>query len=86
MRISDLAKRTGASVRTIRYYIEEGLLPQPERKGPQTDYGSEYIVRLKLIQELKKAFLPLAEIRARIDELADDDIMVLLEEAAQKAK
>lgn len=83
MRISELAEKADVSVRTIRYYIEEGLLPQPELKGPQTEYGSDYLVRLKLIQELKRAFLPLAEIRERIEQLSEQEIWQLLREAAE---
>ena len=31
IKIGELAKRTGATVETIRYYEKEGLLPEPSR-------------------------------------------------------
>jgi len=31
--INDLAKKAGVSVRTIRYYVKEGLLPAPQFRG-----------------------------------------------------
>lgn len=79
--LSELADAAGVSQRTIRYYIEEGLLPQPEARGPQTSYGPEYLDRLQLITELKKAFLPLAEIRERIAGLSHQEIEDLLQVA-----
>lgn len=66
MQIGELADLTGVSTRTIRYYIQEGLLPAPESQGKYTTYDEEYIYRLELIQLLKEAFLPLKEIRDKI--------------------
>lgn len=54
--ISDLAQSAGVSVRTIRYYVNEGLLPAPEVKGRYTYYSENYIYRLELIDRLKTFF------------------------------
>ena len=54
--ISELADRTGVSTRTIRYYIEEGLLPQPEVRGKYAVFTTEYLLRLRLIKILKPGF------------------------------
>jgi DNA-binding transcriptional MerR regulator len=67
--ISELADLTGVSTRTIRYYIEEGLLPQPEIRGKYAVFNDDYLIRLKLIKYLKDAYLPLKEIRKRLDTL-----------------
>ncbi len=72
--IGDLAQRAGVSVRTIRYYINEGLLPPPEVKGRYTYYSEDYLYRLELIHRLKDAFLPLKEIRQRMLSLTDDEV------------
>jgi DNA-binding transcriptional MerR regulator len=61
--ISELAETVGVSVRTIRYYIAEGLLPPPLSAGPGSHYSQMHIERLREIAELKAAFLPLKEIR-----------------------
>jgi Ca-activated chloride channel family protein len=72
--ISELADLTGVSTRTIRYYIEEGLLPAPEIEGRYAVFNEGYVYRLKLIKYLKDAFLPLREIRTLLDRWDDDQI------------
>ena len=66
--ISELADMTGVSTRTIRYYIEEGLLPSPEIQGKYAVFDEEYVYRLKLIKFLKDAYLPLREIKLLLDQ------------------
>jgi DNA-binding transcriptional MerR regulator len=78
--ISQLAERAGVTPRTIRYYTAEGLLPRPDARGQYALYGPEHLLRLQLIARLKDAYLPLGEIKARIEHLDSDQIRVLLEE------
>ncbi len=52
MQISELAKISGVPVSTIRYYIREGLLPQPLRTGKTRAYYS--VEHLKAIELIKK--------------------------------
>lgn len=63
--IDDLTARAGVTVRTVRYYIGEGLLPPPAGAGPGTRYTQEHLDRLLLIGALKDRYLPLREIRRR---------------------
>ena len=72
--ISELAERTGVSTRTIRYYIEEGLLPQPEVQGKYAVFNEDYLIRLNLIKYLKDAYLPLKEIKRLLDSLMIPEI------------
>jgi DNA-binding transcriptional MerR regulator len=65
--ISELAHKAGVSVRTIRYYISEGLLPSPQVRGRYSVYEEEYIERIQLIKRLKEAFLPIKEIRKKLE-------------------
>jgi DNA-binding transcriptional MerR regulator len=65
--IGELANKTGVSVRTIRFYISEGLLPSPQSRGRYTVYDEEYIGRIELIKRLKEAFLPIKEIRLMLE-------------------
>jgi DNA-binding transcriptional MerR regulator len=78
--ISELAKRAGISVRTIRYYLNEGLLPQPQTEGRYSVYSPDYLDRLELIARLKESFLPLKEIRQRVSGLDIHQVRLILRE------
>lgn len=78
MTLSELVERAGVSVRTVRYYITEGLLPPPITTGPGSSYGPGHLLRLHLIQRLKDAYLPLKEIRRRLAGLDDADVRAIL--------
>jgi len=65
--IGELAEKAGVSVRTIRYYVSEGLLPSPEIRGRYTVYDEDYLNRIRLIKRLKDAFLPIKEIRLMLE-------------------
>lgn len=77
--IHQLADSVGVSIRTIRYYIAEGLLPPPETKGRYATFNEEYRMRLELILKLKNAFLPLKEIRDRIAGLDPQQVRDMLD-------
>jgi DNA-binding transcriptional MerR regulator len=83
--IGELAEQAGVTPRTIRYYTAEGLLPRPDARGQYALYGAEHLLRLRLIARLKDSFLPLGEIRARIEGLSADQIHALLDEETQAA-
>jgi DNA-binding transcriptional MerR regulator len=76
--IGELAERTGVTPRTIRYYTAEGLLPPPDTRGRYALYGEDHVLRLQLITRLKEAYLPLTEIKARIEQLATEQVRRLL--------
>jgi DNA-binding transcriptional MerR regulator len=67
--LTELADRAGVSPRTVRYYIQQGLLPSPDSRGPGTRYEREHLDRLRLIRLLQHEHLPLAEIRRRLEGL-----------------
>lgn len=76
--IGELAEAAEVTVRTIRYYIGEGLLPSPEGGGRVATYHQGHLARLKLIKLLKDEFLPLHEIRALLSGLDDRAVAELL--------
>src|SRR3954452_1538487 len=78
--IGQLAELAGVTPRTIRYYTAEGLLPRPDVRGQYALYGAEHLLRLQLIGQLKETYLPLGEIKARIENLDADQIRALLDE------
>lgn len=80
--ISELAALAGVTPRTIRYYTAEGLLPGPDTRGPYARYGHAHLLRLQLIARLKAAYLPLAAIKERIEQLGEQELAQLLAELA----
>ncbi len=76
--LGELTDAARVSVRTVRYYIAEGLLPPPEGTGPGSAYTQGHLDRLRLIQRLKETYLPLKEIRRRLSGLGDDDVRKVL--------
>ena len=78
--IHELAERAGVTVRTIRYYTIEGLLPQPVNRGKYAYYTMQHVHRLELIRQLKDAYLPLREIRQTLSSLSDVEVLARLQE------
>ena len=64
--IGDLADLGGVSRRTVRYYVQEGLLPAPLGVGRGRHYGPEHLERLLQVKGLQEEGLPLSEIRRRM--------------------
>lgn len=62
--IGELARKTGLSDRTIRFYEKQGLLPEPPRtSGGYRRYGPDAVTRLAFVRAAQTAGLTLAEIR-----------------------
>ena len=77
MTIQELARRARVTPRTIRYYVEQGVLPPPERGRPAR-YTGEHLRRLALIRRLKEQHLPLEEIRDTMSRLSLEEVDELL--------
>ena len=75
--ITDLARLTGLNVRTIRYYLAQGLIPASGESGPGAHYGDGHLERLRLVRRLQQQHLPLAEIRTRLAALTDSEVAQL---------
>lgn len=72
--LRELSERAGVTVRTVRYYVQQGLLPSPVAAGPATRYGHGHLDRLRLIRKWQDEYLPLAVIRQRISDLSDEEV------------
>ncbi|KOG52086.1 MerR family transcriptional regulator [Streptomyces varsoviensis] len=57
MRIGELAERTGVSVRSLRYYEEQGLLTSDRSGGGHRHYAAADVARVQYIQGLYAANL-----------------------------
>ncbi len=69
MKMKELEAATGIGRETIRYYIREGLLPEPVRpKRNVAAYGREHVNRLNLIRRLQQErHLPLSVIKTIVN-------------------
>jgi Ca-activated chloride channel family protein len=72
--IGDLADQAGVTPRTIRYYVELGLLLPPTGTGNRATYGPEHLDRLMTIKKLQMRRLSLDEIRAYLAEAEGADL------------
>ena len=61
--IGDLATLAGVSRRTVRYYVQEGLIPQPLGVGRGNHYGPEHLDQILRVKALQDAGQTLDEIR-----------------------
>ena len=57
MRIGELSERTGASIRSLRYYEERGLLRAERSPSGQRHYDPGSVERVRLIRDLLAASL-----------------------------
>jgi DNA-binding transcriptional MerR regulator len=78
--LDELSRETGFTVRTIRYYIQRGLLPSPGT-GRGLKYGEEYLDRLKLIRQLQKQHFPLDDIKKNLDGMSWSKVSQAIEQA-----
>src|SRR5262244_4041996 len=65
--IEELAELGGVTRRTVRYYVQRGLLPTPLGTGRGPHYTPAHLERLIQIRKLQETGVPLAEITARLD-------------------
>jgi DNA-binding transcriptional MerR regulator len=77
--IGELATAAATTPRTIRFYTAEGLLPPPLTEGRNAIYTETHRRRLRLIQRLKAAYLPLSAIKEQLTGLTDEQVDALLE-------
>ena len=69
MRIGDLAKKAGTTMRTIRYYEQLGLIaPAARSRGGFRLYEEEELRKLRLIKNLQLVDTPLAQVKAFFDQ------------------
>jgi DNA-binding transcriptional MerR regulator len=86
MKVGELAKRAGVTVRTLQYYDKEGLLtPSAESDGGFRLYTDKEMVRLVQILMMKDLGFSLGEIKKRLTSMdtLSDVVDVLTEHATQ---
>lgn len=61
--LSELCARVDLPIRTVRYYIQEGLVDRPEGETRAARYGQRHLEQLLLIKKWTAAGLSLQRIR-----------------------
>lgn len=80
-KIGELAEKTGVTKRTIHYYVNRGLIPNPIGIGVNSFYTDEHLIKILLIKKFQEAqFLPLEEISKKIVGVPLSEAKSLLEE------
>ncbi|MFH2040036.1 MAG: MerR family transcriptional regulator [Chloroflexota bacterium] len=72
--LEDLEKLSGMSIRTLRFYIQEGLLPGPDTRGKYARYSKDHLDILRFIDRLKEMHMPLKKIRHLLETMSNEDI------------
>ncbi len=65
--IERLAKLAGTTRRTVRYYIQRGLLDPPKGEKRGSYYTEEHVERLRRIQSLSGQGVPLIHMKRMLD-------------------
>ncbi len=74
MRIGELASKAGVSTKTIRFYEDSGVLPEPAREfNGYRVYDDEAVERLTFVKDAQSAGLRLEEI-THILEMRDQGV------------
>jgi DNA-binding transcriptional MerR regulator len=83
--VEELAERGGVSRRTVRYYIQRGLLPPPRGLGRGKHYTEAHLSTLVRIRELQEAAVPLETIATQLDDATPAPIAVVAAETPMQS-
>ncbi|MCU0235352.1 MAG: helix-turn-helix domain-containing protein [Thermoanaerobaculales bacterium] len=64
--IGEIAERGGVTRRTVRYYVQRGLIPEPLGRGRGEHYASEHLAAVLRVKALQEEGATLEEIRRRL--------------------
>jgi Ca-activated chloride channel family protein len=76
-KLDELARQAGVSARTVRYYVQRGLLHAPVFRGRDTVYSNEHLLRLRAIRRLQEQFLPLDAIQRELERCSPAELHTL---------
>jgi DNA-binding transcriptional MerR regulator len=76
VRISELAKQSGVSVATIKYYVREGLLPPGSKvRERRAEYGDSHVARLRLLRVLRDVGdVPVSGLKRVVDAIDNESL------------
>ncbi|MEY9871491.1 DNA-binding transcriptional MerR regulator [Streptacidiphilus sp. MAP12-33] len=71
--IGELAEQAGVSVKAVRFYTDQGLLPEADRSsGGHRRYAPEAVERLRQIRSLRGLDVPLPQVARVVDGDAEE--------------
>lgn len=70
--LDELTRRTGLSVRTVRFYTAKGLVPPPIRRGRSGYYSALHLAWFELVTELQGHGFTLSAIERYVDGIPDE--------------
>ena len=84
--MAELAALTGLRPRTIRYYVDHGVLERAVFRGTAMRYQRPHLLRLLAIQRLRREGVPtLAVIKQRIDAAGEAELLEAVRVGAPSA-
>ena len=72
--INELSKMANVTVRTIRFYTDEGVLDEPAGRDRYARYTRRHDLQLNAARTLKERFLPLRVIRDQMASMSESDL------------
>lgn len=72
--INELSKMANVTVRTIRFYTDEGVLDEPAGRDRYARYTRRHFLQLNAARTLKERFLPLRVIRDQMASMSESDL------------
>lgn len=69
--VGDVSRRSGVSVSALHFYEREGLIHSRRTSGNQRRFKREVLRRIAFIRIAQRVGVPLAQVRAALDELPD---------------
>jgi DNA-binding transcriptional MerR regulator len=73
-KLEELAAAAGVSSRTVRYYVQRGLLSAPVFRGRDTAYDEDHLLRLRAIKRLQERFVSLDAIQAELEQRSREEL------------
>jgi Ca-activated chloride channel family protein len=73
-KLEELAAAAGVSPRTVRYYVQRGLLSAPVFRGRDTAYDDDHLLRLRAIKRLQERFVSLDAIQTELEQRSREEL------------
>jgi DNA-binding transcriptional MerR regulator len=76
--MQELVAQSGVSVRLLRHWIRQKLVPRPIGRGRGARYDERHLIRARAVQHLRKSRVSIARIRVQLGSRTDEEVAALL--------